>query len=45
VLFICRGILGARDTGLVANRKCVTRLLVRADGVRIKIEVTPVQRG
>ncbi len=42
------GIPGARVTPVSLQgqgENCVTRLLVRADGVQIKIEVTPVLRG
>lgn len=39
------GIPGARVTSTATNEDCVTRLLVRANDVQIKIEVTPVLRG
>jgi predicted nucleotidyltransferase component of viral defense system len=39
------GIPGARVTSTANNEHCVTRLLLRANDVQIKIEVTPVLRG
>ncbi len=43
---IGRGIPGARVTPVsLQGEDCVTKLLVRADGVQVKIEVTPVLRG
>lgn len=39
------GIPGGRVTSIANNEDCVTRLLVRANEVQIKIEVTPVLRG
>src|SRR5678815_4330509 len=39
------GMPGARVTSIANNEDCVTRLLVRANDVQIKIEVTPVLRG
>lgn len=43
---IARGTPGARVTPMaLQGEDCITRLLVRADGVQIKIEVTPVLRG
>ena len=43
---IARGTPGARVTPMALQAEhCITRLLVRADGVQIKIEVTPVLRG
>jgi len=43
---IGRGIAGARvSLTAIQREKCVTKLIVRADGVQIKIEVTPVARG
>jgi len=43
---IARGTPGARVTPMaLQGEHCITRLLVRADGVQIKIEVTPVLRG
>ncbi len=41
-----RGIPGAPvSTSMLPSENCITKLLVRADGVQIKIEVTPVLRG
>jgi predicted nucleotidyltransferase component of viral defense system len=41
-----RGIPGARIIrSTLAAENCITRLIARADGVQIKIEVTPVLRG
>ena len=43
---IGHGIPGARVTPVsLQGEDCVTKLLVRADGVQVKIEVTPVLRG
>ena len=43
---ISDGIAGAQVTAsAVEDDTCVNKLLVRADGVQIKIEVTPVLRG
>ena len=43
---IGRGIPGARvSPSTLHGENCVTKLIVRADGVQIKIEVTPVLRG
>src|SRR5450755_2629279 len=43
---ISRGIPGVRLTNVaLQGENCITRLLVRADGVQITIEVTPVLRG
>jgi hypothetical protein len=43
---IGRGIPGARvSLSTLKGEHCVTKLVVRADGVQIKIEVTPVLRG
>jgi len=43
---IRRGIPGARvSASKLQGENCITRLIVRADGVQIKIEVTPVLRG
>jgi hypothetical protein len=43
---IGRGIPGARvSPGTLPGENCVTKLIVRADAVQIKIEVTPVLRG
>jgi predicted nucleotidyltransferase component of viral defense system len=43
---ISRGIPGARvSPSTLQGENCVTKLIVRADGVQIKIEVTPVLRG
>jgi predicted nucleotidyltransferase component of viral defense system len=39
------GIPGAQVTITANKEHCVTRLFVRANGVQIKIEVTPVLRG
>lgn len=40
------GIPGARvSPSTLQGENCVTKLIVRADGVQIKIEVTPVLRG
>jgi hypothetical protein len=41
-----RGLPGAKvGVSRLADEKIVTKLIVRADGVQIKIEVTPVMRG
>jgi predicted nucleotidyltransferase component of viral defense system len=41
-----RTLQGAQITrGVLASENTITKLLVRADGVQIKIEVTPVLRG
>jgi predicted nucleotidyltransferase component of viral defense system len=43
---IGRGIPGARvSPSTLKEENCVTKLLVHADGVQIKVEVTPVLRG
>lgn len=43
---IGKAIGGAEVTAIsLRDEKCITRLVVRADGVQIKIEVTPVLRG
>jgi predicted nucleotidyltransferase component of viral defense system len=43
---ITRGIPGARVTlGVLRGEECATKLIVRAAGVQIKIEVAPVLRG
>jgi len=43
---IGRGIPGARvSPSRLKGENCVTKLLVQADGVQIKVEVTPVLRG
>src|ERR1017187_6439923 len=43
---ISRGIPGARASpSIMQGENCVTKLIVRADGVQTKIEVTPVLRG
>lgn len=43
---IGRGIPGARvNAGVIAAENCANRLTIYADGVQIKIEVTPVMRG
>jgi predicted nucleotidyltransferase component of viral defense system len=43
---IGRGIPGARvSPSRLKGENCVTRLVVQADGVQIKVEVTPVLRG
>lgn len=44
-MIIEAGILGARVTSTAGPEDCVVRLLVRANDVQIKIEVTPVLRG
>ena len=43
---IARGIGGARvNLAVLERERCVNKLIVRARGVQIKIEVTPVLRG
>src|SRR5437879_6125688 len=43
---ITRGIPGARvNTSTLQGEACITKLIVRADGVQMKIEVTPGLRG
>jgi hypothetical protein len=43
---IARSIPGARvSPSVLRDEACVTKLIVRADGVQMKIEVTPVLRG
>jgi predicted nucleotidyltransferase component of viral defense system len=43
---IASGIPGARvNRSVLQGEACITKLIVRADGVQMKIEVTPVLRG